>query len=425
MRKLIITLVVGMQVSAQSSPLWWRGHSWPPRLDSSRRMPHLLAFALPSDPRPEPSRERQGAVSNVNNSSAMAQSSWPLWQNYADRFLDTTGRILDHDAGDRTTSEGQSYALFFSLVANDRPCFNRILSWTEQHLAQGSLRDHLPAWLWENKNGSWQVSDRNSASDADLWLAYTLLEAGRLWHDPSLTEKGSGLARKIAAGEVVDIPELGPMLLPGPTGFHTQDGFYQLNPSYLPVQLLLALEHYQPGGPWGNIASGVPKVLRGAASGGFILDWVAFRPGDGFSPYPSPAPVALASYDAIRVYLWAGMLNENSPYRSKVFDCLQPMSAYMERHAAPPGEVTPSGQIRNASGNVGFSAAVLPLLTSMGLRSSSDRQLRRLNSERNAGTGLFGAKPRYYDQNLALFATGWSEKRFHFDPRGLLQVNWK
>jgi endoglucanase len=354
-----------------------------------------------------------------------AQPDWPLWRNYTAHFLDTDGRILDNDAGDRTTSEGQSYALFFSLVANDRPRFNRILSWTEQHLAQGSLHDHLPAWLWENKNGSWQIADRNSASDSDLWFAYTLLEAGRLWDDPSLTEKGNGLARKIAASEVVTIPELGPMLLPGPTGFRTQDGFYQLNPSYLPLQLLLALEHYQPGGPWGDIAAALPKVLNGAAPAGFVLDWVAFRPGDGFSPYPSPAPAALASYDAIRVYLWAGMLDENSPYRRKVLNYLAPMSNYVERHAAPPAEVTPSGHIKDPSGNIGFSAAVLPLLSSLGARSSFERQLQRLNSERNARTGLFGAKPRYYDQNLALFATGWCDKRFHFDPRGLLQVNWK
>ena len=39
------------------------------------------------------------------------QSDWPLWHCYIENFLDPQGRILDHDAGDRTTSEGQSYAL--------------------------------------------------------------------------------------------------------------------------------------------------------------------------------------------------------------------------------------------------------------------------------------------------------------------------
>jgi endoglucanase len=354
-----------------------------------------------------------------------AKSDWPLWHAYTEHFLDPQGRILDHDAADRTTSEGQAYALFFSLVANDRPGFNQILSWTERNLAQGSLENHLPAWLWENKSGAWQIADRNSASDADLWLAFTLLEAGRLWQDAALTGKGTGLARQIAAHEVADIPELGPMLLPGFSGFHTQDGFYELNPSYLPVQLLLALQHHLPGGPWGEIAGAVPKVLRGAAPAGFVLDWIAFRPGEDFSPYPRPAGEALASYDAIRVYLWAGMLNDNSPYCRQVLDCTRPMSSYLESHPVPPAEVTPSGQIKNSSGTVGFSAAVLPLLSALDLRLALERQQRRLDSERNARTGLFGDKPRYYDQNLALFAAAWSEKRFRFDARGLLQVNWK
>lgn len=355
-----------------------------------------------------------------------AEAGWPLWRNYSAYFLDADGRILDRDAGNRTTSEGQSYALFFALVANDRPRFDRILSWTERNLAQGSLETHLPAWLWENKLGTWQIADPNSAADSDLWFAYTLLEAGRLWHDPALTRKGTGLAKLIADREVDNIPGLGSMLLPGASGFRTSDGFYELNPSYLPLQLLLGLDSHDPAGPWNEIAANVPKVLQGAASaGGFVLDWVAYRPGEGFSPYPTPASDALASYDAIRVYLWAGMLGADSPHRSKLFDAMRGMRAYLESHSLPPAEVTPAGQVKNASGNVGFSAAVLPFASSLNLTSAYGRQKNRLNSEKNTRTGLFGDKPRYYDQNLALFATGWEEQRLRFDISGLLQVNWK
>jgi endo-1,4-beta-D-glucanase Y len=34
-----------------------------------------------------------------------------------------TARVIDRQGGDRTTSEGQSYGLFFALVANDRARF--------------------------------------------------------------------------------------------------------------------------------------------------------------------------------------------------------------------------------------------------------------------------------------------------------------
>src|SRR5262245_21081903 len=64
---------------------------------------------------------------------------WPLWRSYAARFLDDQVRVIDHDAGDRTTSEGQAYAMFFSLVANDRDRFEGLLRWSERNLAGGDL----------------------------------------------------------------------------------------------------------------------------------------------------------------------------------------------------------------------------------------------------------------------------------------------
>jgi endoglucanase len=43
----------------------------------------------------------------------------------------------------------------------------------------------------------------------------------------------------------------------------------------------------------------------------------------------------------------------------------------------------------------------------------------------DVSTGLYDSPPRYYDQNLALFATGWSEARFRFGTDGALIVPWK
>lgn len=356
---------------------------------------------------------------------AQQQVTWPLWENYADCFMDQQGRIVDYDAGNRTTSEGQAYALFFALVANDRARFNKLLLWTEQNLALGNLKANLPAWRWENKAGQWKITDPNSASDADLWIAYTLLEAGHHWDDAHLSSIGRALAGNIAEREVVDLPGFGKALLPGASGFKTSDGFYQLNASYVPVQVLLGLKHRLNQGPWGEIAERVPALVRGSSPAGFALDWIAFRPEEGFSIFPSPTGQNLASYDAIRVYLWAGMMNDSCPYKKEILGADLSMSKYMSSHSVPPAEITGSGQVVNPNGSVGFSAAVLPYLEALNMRSALSEQVRRLQSEKNTRTGLYGDKPRYYDQNLALFATGWSEGRFHFDGHGLLQVTWK
>jgi endoglucanase len=138
-----------------------------------------------------------------------------MWKNYAAGFMDNQVRVIDHDANDRTTSEGQAYAMFFALVANDGARFDGLLHWTEVNLASGDLASHLPAWSWgKAPNGKWGVLDVNSASDADVWMAYTLLEAGVAWKEAHYTWLGCacqenrgrrgdgnpGIGNRVAAG---------------------------------------------------------------------------------------------------------------------------------------------------------------------------------------------------------------------------------
>jgi len=53
------------------------------------------------------------------------------------------------------------------------------------------------------------------------------------------------------------------------------------------------------------------------------------------------------------------------------------------------------------------------------------RQMIRLSAQKDATTGLYGKDIAYYDQNLALFATGFLDARFRFGPGGELKVEWK
>lgn len=60
--------------------------------------------------------------------------------------MSESGRVIDpSDARKITTSEGQSYGLFFALAANDRKAFDLLLAWTRDNLAEGDLTQHLPA----------------------------------------------------------------------------------------------------------------------------------------------------------------------------------------------------------------------------------------------------------------------------------------
>ena len=366
-----------------------------------------------------------------------AQEPWPLWEAYTKRFIDGQARVIDRSAPgsqqDRTTSEGQAYAMFFALVDNDKPHFEQLLSWTEANLAGGDLTARLPAWDWGHTSaGDWKVIDDNSASDADLWLAYTLLEAGRLWHDPRYGKLGQLLAERIAREEAVLVPGLGTTLAPGPHGFHPSDTNYILNPSYLPLPVLAYLAKTMPQGPWGAILASLPTLLNAELAHGFAMDWVSAGPG-GLHPAPPPAeptagarePQPAGSYDAIRVYLWLGLADPNTPGEHEILGQLSGMAGYLRTAVNPPVEVDPQGNIVHAEAPAGFSAAVAPYLLAEGMKAQARTQADRLVATRDPSSGLYGKTAEYYEQNLALFSTAFSEGRFRFDRDGKLHLRWK
>ncbi|NUT14345.1 MAG: cellulase, partial [Cupriavidus sp.] len=197
-----------------------------------------------------------GAARALVPAARTRASTWPLYRQFLERFVQTDGRVIDYATPTlQSTSEGQSYGMVFALVADDRDTFDRLWRWSVVHLGDGRLDDKLPAWQWGRRDdGSWGVLDRNPAADADLWFAFALAEAARLWHAPAYADAARALLRLVAAQEVVTLPGFGPMLLPGPAGFidSGSDGSrrWRLNPSYLPLPLLRRLSAFDPSGLW-------------------------------------------------------------------------------------------------------------------------------------------------------------------------------
>jgi endoglucanase len=360
---------------------------------------------------------------------------WPLWESYTKNAFEQQGRIVDHSAEDRTTSEGQAYAMFFALVANDKVRFDKLLTWTQDNLAGGDLTQRLPAWSWgRSADGSWKTLDENPAADADLWMAYSLLEAGRLWHDSRYRELGIAMVSRVAQEEVVLVPSLGTTLLPGPNGFHPATGIWILNPSYLQPSVLSYLATEFPEGPWRAMLNSTPAILTEGAAGGFAIDWLAA--GASLSPALRPGQEAAGdmgsnsgqpsgSYDAIRVYLWLGMADPETPGVQESLGGLKGMQEYMKSHPTPPRRVDGSGKVVESDGPVGFSAAVVPYLQALSMNSEAKSQMERVTGMYDPSRGLYGKDAMYYDQNLVLFATGWTEERLRFDSQGRLKVKWR
>lgn len=345
-----------------------------------------------------------------------AHGPWGAWEAYARAFIEADGRVVDHTADARSTSEGQAYSLFFALAANDRPRFDSILRWTTNNLAQGDLRRQLPAWLWGRQpDGGWGVIDGNSASDADLWLAYTLLEAARLWKAPEFAALGRGLLEQVKARELAQASSGGTLLLPGPQGFHGDDGL-RLNPSYYPEFQFRYLAMADADGPWAEVWRSFRLLAPAMLPKGLAPDWFLLD-GNG-QPQPDPKSGPIGSYDAIRVYLWAGFGKD-----AELLAMLRPYAQLTAAAGAPPEKVdTTTGAAEVGYQPLGFSGAVLPFLKALGEDAQLELQQQRLARSRVAGN--LGQPPHYYDQVLALFGEGSLEGRLRFDEQGRLVPRW-
>ncbi len=346
-----------------------------------------------------------------------AGSWWPEWDRFAARFIQADGRVIDLTFEGKSTSEGQSYALFFALVANDRARFDTLLGWTSNNLADGRLGQQLPGWLWgRHDDGSWAIKDRNAAADADLWLAYTLLEAGRLWQTPRYETLGRGLLALVRDREVADAGAAGLVLLPGPVGFTLPNGRFRINPSYLPGFMFKYFGAVDPKGPWTQIWQDYLRTAPEIYAAGVAPDLYVVSSRGVVAQDTERAPAG--SYDAIRVYLWAGMSGEQG---GGLVRLLTPFAEHIRELGMPPEKVNPAtgAALKADYSPIGFAGAVLPFLAALHEDALLKAQLSRLATD--AGRAKLGATTHYYDQVLILFGQGWLDEHYRFDDQGRVQ----
>ncbi len=366
-------------------------------------------------------------------------ASWPLWESFASIFIQPDGRVVDASTPQKhSSSEGQSYGMFFALVANDRTRFDALWRWSVNNLMGGQVQGRLPAWWWGlAPDNTWRVLDGNSASDADLWFTYALLEAARLWKVPAYERDARLLLAEIEKREVVDVPGLGPMLLPGEFGFvHHNPERWVFNPSYQPPPVLRRLVSASPVGPWDAIARNTETLYQGATQpNGFAPDWVSYTLDSGtdaagkargsFGPHPEKGDVG--SYDAIRTYLWAGMTPRADTLAAPLRTALAGQLRATALAGQPPESVVVSTAVTQGTGSFGFSAAMLPLLSATGQTAALARQRRRVAdglAQALAPQNLQQRQPPYYDLVLSLFGQGWLDGRYQFTRSGALAPAW-
>jgi endoglucanase len=344
------------------------------------------------------------------------------WTSYKHDFVTREGQVLDYDGQSprdsessghqRTTSEGQSYAMLRAVWMGDRREFDLLWKWTQEHLQV--RRDHLFAWLGtRGSGGAWHLDSSSAASDADEDIALALIFAGHRWRNASYLAEARAVMDGIWRSEVTQVDGR-PVLSAGDWGASDPTGVV-VNPSYFAPYAYRIFAREDPSHPWLDLVGTsylalercTRSTLGESRSSGLPPNWCVLnrRTGD-----PDPFPVYASTdygYDAFRVMwrvaldrLWFGSQDarhylEMTDYLSQQWS-RQGWLAAQYRHdgAASGGWEDPTVY----GGDIGYFLA-----TDSAAANSLLRGKLLMSYRRDGDAAYWGDRWSYYQQNWVWF----------------------
>ena len=196
---------------------------------------------------------------------------------FFDRYVDGDGRVVRHDQGGDTVSEGQAYAMLLAVAAGDRDRFDRIWAWTQEHLQRS---DGLLAWRWSDG----RVLDESPAADADVDAARALILAGRRFAAPHLIADGKRLAAAVLEKETLKAGDR-LVLAAGPWAVSRRIA----NPSYLAPCAFDELGEASGDSRWRTLRTSSYDLIAGLVNAGRLPpDWASVGDDGTLRPIGTP-----------------------------------------------------------------------------------------------------------------------------------------
>lgn len=133
---------------------------------------------------------------------------YETWVNYKKTYIEEgSNRTVDRQQNNITTSEGQSYTMMRSVWIDDKATFDRSWEWTQGYLQR---QDKLFSWKYgERADGSYgiltDIGGQNTASDADVDIAMSLLLAYGKWGNDYYLREAQTIIPAIWEKEVVNV----------------------------------------------------------------------------------------------------------------------------------------------------------------------------------------------------------------------------
>jgi endo-1,4-beta-D-glucanase Y len=233
-------------------------------------------------------------------------------------YVATDGRVIRREQGGDTVSEGQAYALRLALGDGDAASFDRVWSWTRDHLQIGS---GLFAWQW--KDGA--ITDDVPVADADLDVAVALSQASVRFHRDDYAAEARRIASAVLDHETVEVGGR-LVLVAGPWAVAER----VVNPSYLAPCDAAKLATLSADPRWLQLRDSSTLLLGEALSTGLPSDWSVLDPSGRLHPIARPedrANPGTYGLDAARVpaRLWG--CEAGRGLSSPLWDRLQHLAA--------------------------------------------------------------------------------------------------
>ena len=204
----------------------------------------------------------------------------------------------------------------------------------------------MPAWKWGHRDdGSWGTYDTESASDADVLMAWALFQSGSAWRDDAHRAHAHGLLARIYDTETRQVGEH-TVLLPGSWARDLSP--VPLNPSYFVPSAFRTFAEADPGHDWTAVLDGSYAVLDACTERyGLTPDWCWIDPETGALVDPPEGETAKLNFgfEAMRVpwALTADLMWHGEPRARALLDRFGPLADRFARDGAIPAIVHPDG----------------------------------------------------------------------------------
>jgi len=246
------------------------------------------------------------------------------WIEYKHRFIQNDGRIVDLKNGGITHTEGIGYALYFAYRMGDEETFRKIYRWGKNNIAKNKYG--LPGWKWgKNKYNHWGMIDYNSASDANLWIAYSLLLMYEQTSYLPYKKDADRIIQSIKKNHIVYNSNLA-FLLPWEKQI-AEKYEWKMNPSYFVFEIFEYLYEYDGDKLWKDLIKSSLIVLEHTRFSPLKLNpnWVLYDIGT--KQYILHPDDTTFGYDAIRIPLF---ILRSDLSRDLKEELLEPYREYVE-----------------------------------------------------------------------------------------------